>query len=246
MRPQCPHRRIGVLVLVGAFTLALAGMVPAMAHHQADHTGGPPATVQVGGGGGSDHDGDADSDPNTALEDSHEPEGNPPDDNAHPSGKDRSAEWGGSANQGKSESDPDGSDNGGIDKPQGTATAGGDLDDQDGNNGCGNDDDFEDDNNGNCGPKAGGGPPPPPGNGGNGGNGGIVVTPGAEVQGEVLGQAAAKPGKAKPAVAGEAELAFTGADITPLVSAMILLFLTGLALLTMGRRRGQAEDRQVV
>ena len=76
-------------------------------------------------------------------------------DNAHPSGKDRSVEHGGSGNQGKAQHDPDddgrGPDrsNGGVDQPGG---AGGvDLADQDGNNGCGNDDDFEDDNEGWCG-----------------------------------------------------------------------------------------------
>jgi hypothetical protein len=76
-------------------------------------------------------------------------------DNAHPSGKDRSVEHGGSGNQGAAKADPDddghGPDrsNGGIDQPGG---AGGvDLADQDGNNGCGNDDDFEDDDEGWCG-----------------------------------------------------------------------------------------------
>jgi hypothetical protein len=129
--------------------------------------------------GTGDHDGDADLNPVTTLEDSHEEEVGV-DDNQHPSGKDRSAEHGGSGNQGKSESAPD--DNVGpmrnecgassasdprggcTDKPGGSG--GIDLHDQDGNNGCGNDDDFDDDNNGHCGgkPKA---PPvsptPPPG-----------------------------------------------------------------------------------
>jgi hypothetical protein len=73
-------------------------------------------------------------------------------DNQHPSGKDRSVERGGSGNQGASSSDPDGTSNGGADKPGGSG--GYDKADQDGNNGCGNDDDFEDDNNGNCGGKA--------------------------------------------------------------------------------------------
>ncbi|MCO8126208.1 LPXTG cell wall anchor domain-containing protein [Acidimicrobiia bacterium EGI L10123] len=75
-------------------------------------------------------------------------------DNAHPSGKDRSVEPGGSGTQGNAQSDPDddgrGPDrsNGGADKPGGEG--GVDKDDQDGNNGCGNDDDFEDDNEGLC------------------------------------------------------------------------------------------------
>ena len=116
--------------------------------------------------GTGDHDGDADLDPVTTLEDSHEEEVGVQD-NQHPSGKDRSAEPGGSGNQGKSESDPD--DNVGpmrnecgqspaldprggcTDKPGGSG--GMDLADQDGNNGCGNDDDFDDDNNGHCGGK---------------------------------------------------------------------------------------------
>ena len=68
--------------------------------------------------------------------------------NDHPSGKDKSAEPGGSGTQGTSSSDPDGMTNGGADKPGGD---GGFDADKDGNNGCGNDDDFEDDNNGNCG-----------------------------------------------------------------------------------------------
>jgi hypothetical protein len=130
--------------------------------------------------GSGDHDGDADLDLVTALEDSHEEEVGVSD-NRHPSGKDRSAEHGGSGNQGKSESAPD--DNVGpmrnecgaspasdprggcTDKPGGSG--GIDLHDQDGNNGCGNDDDFDDDNNGHCGGKPKGAPPvsptPPPG-----------------------------------------------------------------------------------
>jgi hypothetical protein len=227
-----PHRRISGSVLVGAFALVLAGMVPAMAHHKSDHAGGPPATVQ-GGGGGGDKDGDADSNTETALADSTSADAQPDNYNQHPSGKDKSGEAGGSGTQGKSESDPDSGDNGGIDKAGGLATEGGDTDDQDGNNGCGNDDDFEDDNNGNCGPK--------PGNGG-GGNGGVV-------QAEVLGEAIAKAprGKVKPAVAGEAvagELAFTGADVTPLVTAMLLLFGAGLVLLAMGRRRAELTEER--
>ena len=74
-------------------------------------------------------------------------------DNRHPSGRDRSVERGGSGNQGKSRSDPDGNSNGGVDRPGGSG--GVDQHDQDGNNGCGNDDDFEDDNNGNCGRRRG-------------------------------------------------------------------------------------------
>ena len=105
-------------------------------------------------GKGADNDGDADSDPNTAYEDDHTTADSG--DNAHPSGKDRSVENGGSGNQGKAESNPDDSKGPmryegtqGDDKPAGPG--GTDLDDQDGNNGCGQDDDFNDDNNGWCG-----------------------------------------------------------------------------------------------
>ena len=55
--------------------------------------------------------------------------------------------------QGRSLSDPDGTNNGGTDKPgckRDTEPWKFDTD-NDGNNGCGNDDDREDDNNGNCG-----------------------------------------------------------------------------------------------
>ena len=122
-----------------------------------DHVQASGGNSQTAGGGNSDHDGDADSDPNTALEDSHNAESDAnPSDNAHPSGKDRSAEHGKSGNQGKAESNPDDSkgpqrfEGGrGDDKPQGPG--GTDRADQDGNNGCGNDDDFDDDNNGHCG-----------------------------------------------------------------------------------------------
>jgi hypothetical protein len=243
------HRITSVVVLAGAFTLTLAGMGPALAHHKADHAGGPPASVQ----GGGDHDGDADGDTGTALVDSTSADPAPDNYNQHPSGKDKSGEKGGSGTQGHSESDPDEDENGGIDKAGGTATLGGDTDDQDGNNGCGNDDDFEDDNNGKCDPKPGGN-----GGGGNGGGGsgggnggnGVVLTPGGDVQAEMLSEATTNPprGKVDPAVAGEAvagaELAFTGAGVTPLVTATLLLFGAGLALLAMARRRAElAEER---
>lgn len=113
-------------------------------------------------------------------------------DNAHPSGKDRSVEHGGSVTQGKAASDPDDDSRGpertnnGPDK-QIDGAGGVDREDQDNNNGCGNDDDFEDDNEGLC----GGAPKGGPGDGENGeedrnGNGEqpkIVV----EKPGEVLG-----------------------------------------------------------
>ena len=112
---------------------------------------------------GSDHDGDAGNTETTYTEANDENDGGTGEDvadegdNAHPSGKDRSVESGGSGTQGKAESDPDddgrGPDrtNGGYDKANGTG--GFDKADQDGNNGCGNDDDFEDDNEGWCGKK---------------------------------------------------------------------------------------------
>jgi hypothetical protein len=122
--------------------IALLGTAaPALAHHKDGHDNGKPS--------GSETNESNDGDPRDAT-DPNEDEG----DNAHPSGKDRSREAGGSGNQGKSESDPDddgrGPDrsNGGPDKPGGSG--GVDKDDQDSNNGCGNDDDFEDDNEGLC------------------------------------------------------------------------------------------------
>ena len=75
-------------------------------------------------------------------------------DSAHPSGKDRCVEEGGSGTQGSATSDPDddgnGPDrsNGGVDQDGGEG--GVNQQDQDGNNGCGNDQDFEDDNEGLC------------------------------------------------------------------------------------------------
>ena len=150
------HAGLILTAMAAVMALVLALSVPALAHHKDGHDGGQKA-------GASDHDGDADSDSGTSYtEDDDTNDGaknNEADegDNAHPSGKDRSVEKGGSGNQGNSESDPDddgrGPDrsNGGPDKPNGSG--GTDLEDQDGNNGCGNDDDFEDDNEGWCGKK---------------------------------------------------------------------------------------------
>jgi hypothetical protein len=149
-------------MLAALLALVLVAATPALAHHKDDHEqGGKPASSSTEDAG--DKDGDADSDPNTAYtEDNDTNDGNTPNnvsdegDNAHPSGKDRSVENGGSGNQGKSESNPDDSKGPmrsegepGDDKPNGPG--GTDLADQDGNNGCGNDDDFDDDNNGWCG-----------------------------------------------------------------------------------------------
>jgi hypothetical protein len=130
----------------------------------------------------SDHDGDADSNPSTTYTENNDTnDGGTPNnvsdagDNAHPSGKDRSVENGGSGNQGKSESTPDQNGKGperdyqGTDKPNGSG--GPDKADQDGNNGCGNDDDFNDDNEGWCGHKPkndNGGVVTPPGDNGGG------------------------------------------------------------------------------
>ena len=104
-----------------------------------------------------------DDDTSVVTEDDDTNDGNTPnnvvdEENDHPSGKDRSVEFGGSGNQGAAAHDPDddgnGPDrsNGGLDQPDGDG--GEDLADQDGNNGCGNDDDFEDDNEGLCGKPA--------------------------------------------------------------------------------------------
>ena len=147
-------RRTALASLMAMAMMAIAA--PAFAHHKPDHAGGPASssstTVVT-------EDNDSDGMPNTP-----DPAGDT--DNAHPSGNDKSAESGGSGNQGSSESTPDQNGNGperdheGTDKPGG---AGGvDKLDQDGNNGCGNDDDFEDDNEGNCGGKAKTKPPKTP------------------------------------------------------------------------------------
>jgi hypothetical protein len=196
-----------------------------------------------------DRDGDADSSPATQLEDSHEAEADAsPSDNQHPSGKDRSVENGKSANQGRSESNPDDSKGpmrweGAAqedDKPNGLG--GTDREDQDGNNGCGNDDDFDDDNNGWCG-KPGGAPSQGEELGESIGSttsetqvlgvGLVSGTTGALGGGlstaEVLGARFTKTGQAPTvaAVQGQA-LPMTGLDMsTALVAAGILLALGG-------------------
>jgi hypothetical protein len=155
-----------VMAVVGALFALLLAAAPALAHHKDGHAQGTAseteATDDSKGKPDKDNDGDADSDSSTSYtEDDDSNDGNTPNnvpddgDNAHPSGKDRSVENGGSGNQGNSESDPDDDGrgpertNGGADKPNGPG--GVDEADQDGNNGCGNDDDFEDDNEGWCG-----------------------------------------------------------------------------------------------
>jgi hypothetical protein len=174
--------------------LVLVAATPALAHHKDDHDkGGKPSSSTASDSG--DKDGDADSDPNTAYtEDNDTNDGNTPNnvsdegDNAHPSGKDRSVENGGSGTQGKSESNPDDSKGpmryeGNIGDDKANGPGGTDLADQDGNNGCGNDDDFDDDNNGHCGkPKEEETKP------------NVVVTPPAPTCPEVMGsQAACEP-----------------------------------------------------
>jgi hypothetical protein len=149
--------------ILSVIALVALMATPALAHHNDGHDNGPGSSNDRSDSTASDHDGDADSDSNTAYtEDNDTNDGGTPNnvadegDNAHPSGKDRSVEHGGSNNQGKSESNPDDSKGPmryegalGDDKPNGPG--GTDLADQDGNNGCGNDDDFDDDNNGWCG-----------------------------------------------------------------------------------------------
>ena len=168
------RRTSSLSIFAALFALIMAFWAPAaLAHHKDDHNNGGKNSVA------RDGDGDADSDSNTAYtEDNDTNDDSTPNnvsddgDNAHPSGKDRSVENGGSGNQGKSESHPDDSKGPmryegelGADKPNGPG--GTDLADQDGNNGCGNDDDFDDDNNGWCGKpkdrvKDSKTPPPPP------------------------------------------------------------------------------------
>jgi hypothetical protein len=173
-----PLRTAAAATFGSILLLGTLGLSPAGAEAPADNPGQARAAEATAADHGtadaeehraaqaSDHDGDADSDSSTAYtEDNDTNDGGTPNnvaddgDNAHPSGRDRSVENGGSGNQGRAESDPDddghGPDrsNGGADKPNGSG--GTDLADQDGNNGCGNDDDFEDDNEGWCGkPKA--------------------------------------------------------------------------------------------
>ena len=136
--------RRATLAVVTAFAFMLLLAMPAMAHHKTGHEGGPAASTEV-----AEVTEDNDSD---GVVNAPDPLGDS--DNRHPSGKDKHAEAGGSGNQGKSSSEPDGNgkgperDEGGLDKPNGPG--GLDILDQDGNNGCGNDDDFEDDNEGNC------------------------------------------------------------------------------------------------
>jgi len=162
-----------LLSLVAAFTL----MLPAAAHHSDEHGKSDEQSAQDEEHGKSaehgqpadesseqpsDHDGDADSDSSTTDEDGHESEAEASSgssDNQHPSGNDRSAEYGGSGGQGQAESNPDDTQGPtryegqwGDDKSGGPG--GNDVEDQDGNNGCGNDDDFDDDNNGWCGQSA--------------------------------------------------------------------------------------------
>jgi LPXTG-motif cell wall-anchored protein len=141
------------------FAVVLLFVVPAAAHHKSDHEnggGGGNSQMTADSGATEDNDSNDNGTPNDVVDN---------DDNAHPSGKDRSVEHGNSENQGKATSDPDDDTrgpertNGGADKADGPGGA--DLADQDGNNGCGNDDDFEDDNEGWCAKGRPSTPPPP-------------------------------------------------------------------------------------
>lgn len=167
------------------------------------------------------------------------PDQNPDD---HPSGKDRSAEPGGSGAQGKAASDPDGDANGGADKP---GMAGGFDEDKDGNNGCGNDDDFEDDNNGWC----GGGPKV----------GGEVEETGTDTETSTSAEAASVMGvsferSAAPAVLGAAEAAAPAPVAAPAGTlaatgfgrTMTLLALFGWALVVLGMALALVDRRRVV
>ena len=155
-----------VIALLSVIALVALMATPALAHHKDGHDNGPGSSEdRTETSTTSDHDGDADSDSSTAYtEDNDTNDGGTPNnvadegDNAHPSGKDRSVENGGSGTQGKSESNPDDSKGpmryeGALGDDKANGPGGTDLADQDGNNGCGNDDDFDDDNNGHCGRK---------------------------------------------------------------------------------------------
>ena len=166
---KATHRSISIVIAVLSIIALVALMAtPALAHHKDGHDNGPGSSndrVESTDSTTSDHDGDADSDSSTSYtEDTDTNDGGTPNnvadegDNAHPSGKDRSVENGGSGTQGKSESNPDDSKGpmryeGPIGDDKANGPGGTDLADQDGNNGCGNDDDFDDDNNGHCGRK---------------------------------------------------------------------------------------------
>ncbi|MDQ4006378.1 MAG: hypothetical protein M3135_08790 [Actinomycetota bacterium] len=214
-----------------AFALALWASSVALAHHQADHTQGPPdqATAQ------SEHPtegDDGDGAPNTP-----DPQGD--NDNEHPSGNDKHEEPGGSGNMGWASSEPDQNTSGperdveGGDQPGNVGGA--DKLDQDGNNGCGNDDDFEDDNEGNCGGKKVTEPPPPP----------EVAPPTPSDVGAVVSEPepkAKRDAREAPAAAVEVapdELAFTGpaVNLVPLIGLTVWLLAAGSTLLATGRRR---------
>jgi hypothetical protein len=236
--------------VVLAITLIVA--TPALAHHKEGHEQGSGHSESQA----KDNDGDADSTEGQTTEandgdadDQTDPNVDE-DDNAHPSGKDRSVENGG-GNQGNSESNPDDSKGPmrfegslGDDKPGGPG--GTDLADQDGNNGCGNDDDFDDDNNGWCGKPEDEVPPPPPG-------GGTVDRPSGESnfgsrtdtalpeEEEVLGLVTHR---ATPDIASATAdrvlggvLPFTGAGITLFFAAGLALVGSGTVLTRFSRRR---------
>ena len=241
-KPRRPRHSalLAALMVVG---LMVFMATPAFAHHKADHEQGQGNSNEAGAV--SDRDGDADSSSSTAYtEDNDTNDGGTPNnvsdegDNAHPSGKDRSVENGGSGTQGKSESNPDDSKGPmryegalGDDKPNGPG--GTDLADQDGNNGCGNDDDFDDDNNGWCGkPKVAPAPAPQ-----------VLpevevidnpVEPKEEVEGKIIRKAApivqaARP--AAPAAAKGAVLPFTGGAIISYLFAALGLMAAGIVAL---------------
>ena len=230
-----PRTRWAFLSLIVPLLTAIWLVGPVSAHHKAGHEqgGGPKAQTTTMT---EDNDGDGEANAPDSLGNS---------DNQHPSGADKHVESGGSGNQGKSASDPDGGSNGGLDKAGGDG--GDDIYDQDGNNGCGNDDDFEDDNNGNCGgpgPVQGEGPDRGPkeeedDRGGQpGGRGGGGVAPRTKVLPKVVTAPAPVAAAEVAAVpAPTAELAFTGLDIVPLVALVMGLLAAGTGLLILARRR---------
>jgi hypothetical protein len=210
--------------------------LPALAHHKDGHGKGNGKSARTSEATVTE-DNDSDGVPNYP-----DPEGDS--DNKHPSGKDKHWEAGGSGNQGKAASDPDGDSNGGVDQPGGSG--GDDEWDQDGNNGCGNDDDFEDDNNGNCGgPErggqigggdVGGGEEGNVGGGAGGGAAGGAVggedvsSGGAEVLGISVTRGAGVRGQA---------LAVTGVEVTMLLALALGLMLGG-ATIVIATRKGTA------
>jgi hypothetical protein len=196
--------------------------LPALAEDNLDHAG----EANGAAAGESEHDGDADSSSASAKEDSNSGEA----DTTQSSGKDESSEAVGSANQGESESAPDGDSSEGIATSGEEATGGGKGGGGQKEDEVGGQKDVDPAENcpkhegGNGGGGNGGG-----GNGG-GGNGGGAVGGRTVTRGEpVLGITVSR------GVGGQA-LAVTGAEITPLLVLALGLMLAGATIVLATRK----------